>query len=290
MKNVSIVIPAFNEGKNIGPVLRELKDCFPECEIVVVDDCSCDDTREKAEALSPHVFVRHRTNRGQGASLKTGILAASGEYVVLVDGDGQHPIEGIAELMRRIRERPELDAVLTERDNLYSSGFTRSIGKIVINLVTRRLTGEKVRDNNCGLRAFRRSAIVPFLFMLPDRFAFSTTSTVLAYKEGFLLEWVSISMRKRLNGESQVRIRHGAETLLLVLRLIVLFEPLQFFLPLSLYTWLTGGASITLSILVSGTIGKNYIFFFLFGSLAFILGFISEQIMLLRKEMLAGRK
>jgi len=290
MNRISIVIPAFNEGKNIEAVLREIGDCFPECEVVVVDDCSIDDTGLKIEAFAPQVFIRHRTNRGQGASLKSGIQAATREFVVLVDGDGQHPVEGIAEVIRRIRERPELDAVLTERDNLYSSGIARTVGKVIINFVTRRLTGEKMRDNNCGLRAFRRRAIEPFLFMLPDRFAFSTTSTVLAYKEGFLLEWVTISMKKRLNGESQMRIRHGAETLLLVLRLIVLFEPLKFFLPLAGYSFLLGAACIAVSFLVSGAMGENYIFFFLFGSLAFILGFISEQITLLRKELLALRK
>ena len=285
MHRFSIVVAAYNEAGNIEGVLRELKRSLPECEVVVVDDGSSDDTFAIAGRFYPGSCFRHNKNRGQGASLKTGIRNATGEFVVLMDGDGQHPIEAVRAVIERVMADPTLDAVLTRRDNIYSSGHLRSLGKLLINHVAKRLTGEEIHDANCGLRAFRRAKIIPFFFQLPDAFSFSTTSTVLSYMEDFRLTWLDISMRQRENGASQMRMRHGVNTIVLVFRLIVLFNPLKFFLPLTGYAFLLGIASIALSLVTSGSLGKNYIFFFLFGSLAFILGLLSEQLSNIRKEL-----
>lgn len=285
MTRISIIVAAYNEGGSIAAVLEELKESLPQCETVVVDDGSSDDTFAVARGIFPNSTLRHNFNRGQGAALKTGIRHATGDFVILVDGDGQHPLEAIRAVVARVLEDPSLDAVFTERDNLYSSGNLRSIGKFVINRVVHSLTGQKIRDVNCGLRAFRRKKIVPFLFQFPDAFSFSTTSTVLGYMENFRIGWVRISMAKRQSGTSQLRARHALNTVVLVFRLIVLFDPLRFFVPLSAYAFLFGMLSIAYSMLTSGGIGKNYIFLFLFGSLAFIMGLLSEQIANLRKEM-----
>lgn len=287
MTRISIIVAAYNEGGSIAAVLEELKESLPQCETVVVDDGSSDDTFAVARGIFPNSTLRHNFNRGQGAALKTGIRHATGDFVILVDGDGQHPLEAIRAVVARVLEDPSLDAVFTERDNLYSSGNLRSIGKFVINRVVHSLTGQKIRDVNCGLRAFRRQKIVPFLFQFPDAFSFSTTSTVLGYMENFRIDWVRISMAKRQNGTSQLRARHALNTVVLVFRLIVLFDPLRFFVPLSAYAFLFGVLSIAYSLLASGDTGKNYIFLFLFGSLAFIMGLLSEQIANLRKEMVA---
>lgn len=285
MNRFSVVMAAYNEAGSLDAVLRELKAELPECEVIVVDDGSTDDTSAIARRHCPDTTLRHARNRGQGASLKTGIRAATREFVVLMDADGQHPVAEVRAIMARILADPSLDAVLTRRVNLYSSGHLRSLGKLVINYVVHQLTGEEIRDANCGLRGFRRSRITPFLFQLPDTFSFSTTSTVLSYMENFRLAWLDVSMRPRSNGTSRVCLRHGVNSIILVFRLIVLFAPLRFFLPLTAYAYLLGVFSIVLSLFTSGGLGKNYIFFFLFGSLAFILGLLSEQLSNIRKEM-----
>lgn len=282
---VSFVVPAYNEEANISSVIKTLREHFPDAEIVVVDDASSDRTFREAKQSGLCTAVRHKKNRGYGAALKTGILNASGEHVVFVDGDGQHPVEEIKKVVNMLYEDPDVDAVLTSRKNIYSSGPIRGIGKVMINYVTRSLTNEHIEDSNSGLRAFRRSKIKPFLFMMPDGFSFSTTSTILSYKEDFQLKWVDILMAARTGGKSQVKIKHGVNTLLLVIRLIVIFDPLRFFLPLAGYAMLLGALSIIASIFTSETIGKNYIFFLLFGMLSFILGLLSEQISTLRKEV-----
>lgn len=282
---ISFIIPAYNEEENIGKVIEELKSTFKEFEIIVVDDFSADRTFQIAKNLCPDTTFRHVQNQGYGAALKTGILHASGDFVVFVDGDGQHPIEEIKKIVDVIFDNSGIEAILTERRNSYTSGIFRSFGKIMINFVVRRLTSKKIKDVNSGLRAFKREKILPFLFLLPDSFSFSTTTTVLSYKENFDLKWIDISMQERKSGKSQVKLKHGANTLLLVFRLIVIFDPLKFFLPLTGASLLLGCISIINAVITSRTLGKNYIFFFLFGVLMFILGLLSEQISILRKEI-----
>jgi len=282
---ISFIVPAYNEEEDIGRVIKELKSTFKGFEIIIVDDFSADKTFQIAQNLCPDTTFRHVQNQGYGAALKTGISHASGDFVVFVDGDGQHPIEEIKKVVEVISENSEIDAVLTERKNVYKSGVFRSFGKVVINFVVRRLTGKKIKDVNSGLRAFKREKLLPFLFLLPDAFSFSTTTTVLAYKENFDLKWIDISMEERISGKSQVKMKHGINTIILVFRLIVIFDPLKFFLPITGYSLLLGCISIINSLITIQTIGKNYIFFFLFGVLVFILGLLSEQISMLRKEI-----
>jgi len=282
---VSFIIPAYNEEDTIGIVLKELKDAFSDQEILVIDDASTDDTFKTAEEICPGKVLKHNRNRGYGAALKTGVLNTAGEFVIFIDGDGQHSIEDIKKIVDAINKNPELDSVLTERRNIYASGAVRSLGKLLINHTIKRLTHERIKDSNSGLRAFKRMKLYPFLFMMPNGFSFSTTSTVLSYKEDFNLQWIEINMKERKYGKSQVKIRHGFDTLLLIIRLIVIFDPLKFFLPLTGASLLLGCISIINAVITSGTLGKNYIFFFIFGVLMFILGLLSEQISTLRKEI-----
>jgi len=282
---ISFIIPSYNEEEKIGNVLGQLRENFPGHEIIVVDDASTDNTFKIARETHTDKVIRHNKNRGPGAAIKTGVLNASGDFVLIVDADGQHPIEEIKKVADFVLDNPDTDAVFTERRNVYSSGFVRSTGKVLISYVVKRLIGEKIKDHNCGLRAFKRERISPFLFMLPDGFSYATTSLVLAYKEDFNIKWLDITMHKRSSGKSQVRIKHGINTLLLVIRLIVIFDPMRFFLPVTGYAFLLGIISIVNSLIQTRTIGKNYIFFFLFGVLIFILGLLSEQISNLRKEI-----
>ncbi len=283
---VSFVIPAFNEGATISEVVEMLKNNFNDQEIIVVDDASTDDTREKAIKAGANKVIKHNKNRGPGASFKTGVMNSSGDFVIIVDADGQHPVDEIKKVFEYVMKNPEIDAVFTERSNVYSSGLMRSTGKILINHVVQRLIEEKINDHNCGLRAFRKKKILPFIFMLPDGFSYVTTSLVLAYKEDFCIYWIDIAMKQRETGKSHVKIRHGLNTILLIFRLIVNFDPMKFFMPLIWLSFFIGVLSIIYNWIFYGGPGKNYIFFFLFGVLIFMLGILSEQMSVLRKEIL----
>lgn len=283
---VSFVIPAFNEENTISSVIEMLKNNFTGQEIIVVDDSSIDATREKAIEAGANKVIRHNKNRGPGASFKTGVVHSSGDFIIIVDADGQHPIDEIRKVFEYVIQNPQIDAVFTQRTNVYSSGLIRSTGKVLINYVVQRLIEEKIYDHNCGLRAFRRKKILPFIFMLPDGFSYVTTSLVLAYKEDFCIHWIDITMKQREKGKSHVKIRHGLNTILLIFRLIVNFDPMKFFMPLTWFSFFIGILSIIYNWVFYGGPGKNYIFFFLFGTLMFVLGILSEQMSVLRKEIL----
>src|SRR6185436_7848362 len=102
---ISVVVPAYNEEHGLAGVVAglraQLEASGHEFEIIVVDDGSSDRTREVAETLDVRL-LRHAVNRGYGAALKTGIRAASGEHVLICDGDGTYPPESIPELLRHI--------------------------------------------------------------------------------------------------------------------------------------------------------------------------------------------
>ncbi|NWF98260.1 MAG: glycosyltransferase family 2 protein [Nitrospirae bacterium] len=283
---VSFVIPAFNEADTISSVIENLRDNFAGQEIIVVDDASTDDTKEISIKAGADKVIRHNKNRGPGASFKTGIIHSSGDFVIIVDADGQHPLGEIKKVFDYVIKNPQIDAVFTERTNVYSSGIIRSTGKILINYVVQRLIEEKITDHNCGLRAFRRIKILPFIFMLPDGFSYVTTSLVLAYKEDFCIHWIPIAMKQRETGKSHVKVRHGFNTILLVFRLIVNFDPMKFFMPLTWISFIIGILSVIYNWVFYDGPGKNYIFFFLFGTLIFVLGILSEQMSVLRKEIL----
>jgi glycosyltransferase involved in cell wall biosynthesis len=282
---ISFIVPAYNEQEKVGDVLKQLKENFQGHEIVAVDDASTDNTCNIIQKAGIDSLIKHNKNRGPGGAVKTGIAKATGDFIVIVDADGQHPMHEIQKVVEYITENPEIEAVLTQRVNRYSSGITRNIGKFFIAYVVKRLTRENIRDVNCGLRAFHREKILPFLFLLPDGFSYVTTLTVLAYKEDFSLKWIDIVTEERKSGKSQVKIKHGINTFLLVFRLIVVFDPMKFFMPLTGLSFLLGVAAIIYGLIVHGSIGKIYIFLFLFGSLIFVLGMLSEQISHLRREI-----
>src|SRR4051812_21922527 len=99
---VSIVIPAFNEGGSIAEVVGGLRAAAPWREIIVVDDGSSDGTGDRAAAAGATV-VRHPYNMGNGAAVKNGIRRASGEFILIVDADGQHPPEEALRITARLR-------------------------------------------------------------------------------------------------------------------------------------------------------------------------------------------
>jgi glycosyltransferase involved in cell wall biosynthesis len=159
-RSVSIVIPAFNEEAAIQQVLSELQQVMHEheinAEIIVVDDGSMDLTAELAAAAGARV-LRHRSNRGYGASLKTGIAAATHEAIVITDADGTYPPKYIVELLD---ELDHADMVVGARTGAnVKIPLVRRPAKWVLNRLANYLVGTRIRDLNSGLRAFRQERV-----------------------------------------------------------------------------------------------------------------------------------
>jgi glycosyltransferase involved in cell wall biosynthesis len=154
---LTIVIPAFNEALTVGDVVARVA---AECaqlikEVIVVDDASSDGTGQVAAAAGARV-IRHKRNLGYGAALKTGIASASTEYVLLMDGDGQHRAEDVAHLWNAA---DGADMVVGQRVKLIHSPLWRMPGKWLLTIVTNHLTGHRIPDLNSGFRLLRRESL-----------------------------------------------------------------------------------------------------------------------------------
>ena len=279
--DLTVIIPAYNEAEGIGAVLRDIQTVVPEAELLVVDDASTDGTGEIAEAAGERV-VRHRANRGYGGALKTGVRAARNEALVLMDADGQHDARYITALLAAL---DDCDFAVGERTNALRIAGARLPGKIVLGWAVNLIAGTRIADINCGFRAARRDELAAILPLLPNGFSFSTTSTLAYFKLGRSVRFVPMETRRRV-GTSTVRpLRDGYRIILLIVRLMALFEPLKIFVPLAaaligvgavygIWKAIEKGAGIPVAAMLLVTTGL----------ISFMLGVVCDQISALRLE------
>jgi glycosyltransferase involved in cell wall biosynthesis len=283
-KRVTIVIPAYNEENGLGDVLEALQAALPAAaaEIIVVDDGSTDRTGEIAAAAGVRL-VRHTANRGYGASLKSGIKAAASEYVLTMDADGQHRLEDVARLCEAIQAEPAPDCVIGRRTQIFHSPLWRLPGKWALTQLAQALTARKIRDLNCGLRIARRDVLTKYMHLCPAGFSFSTTITVALVARGYYVTFLPIRVERRV-GKSTVSVGTGFQTILLVLRLATLFNPLRVFLPLALLLIVAGGVW-TIPYLIAGKgVTVAALLSIVTGILLFAVGLLCDQIAQLRLE------
>jgi glycosyltransferase involved in cell wall biosynthesis len=281
--DVTILIPAYNEAAAIGDVIaavqRVRRSLGRTSELLVIDDGSHDDTGRIAATGGARV-IAHPYNRGKGAALKTGIEAAGGDTVVVVDADGQHDPEDIVWLLAH---RPSYAMVMGDRGRGGgASPLWRTPGKAVLGVVAEVLVGRKIPDLNCGLRAVDRRLALRMLPILPNGFSFETTLTVAMLKAGYATTWVPIHIAPRI-GRSTVRIADGFNTLLLMVRLISLFSPLRVFLPISGLTLAIGIWYMVESYLLFQEASVKALIAMLASALFFLFGLLADQIAALRR-------
>lgn len=235
--NVTIVIPAYDEERSIGKVLSGLGDWRERAEVIVVDDASRDRTAEIARSAGVRV-IRHPHNRGYGAALKTGIRAAAGDVVVIMDADSEHDAAQISRLLDGFGDN---DMVVGARDGASQTPLSRRPLKWVLGQVANYLAQAKIPDLNSGFRAFRRDVARLFLHILPNGFSFTTTLTLALFKEGYATAYVPITTSARVGRRSSVNpISDGLNTIMLIIRVVALFDPLKVFLPVSSVLFVVG--------------------------------------------------
>ncbi len=227
--SISIVIPAYNEGASIGQVLKTLGDWQDRAEIIVVDDGSTDCTAEIARKAGVRV-VRHKRNKGYGAALKSGLRAATRDVVVMMDADSEHRADQICDLLNAFGEN---DMVVGARGKGSHAPWLRRPGKWALSLVANYLAKTEIPDLNSGFRAVRRDIALRFLHILPNGFSFTTTLTLALFKEGYNVAYVPITTKPRVGKSTVNPLRDGFNTIMLIVRVVALFDPLKVFLPAS---------------------------------------------------------
>jgi glycosyltransferase involved in cell wall biosynthesis len=276
--SVSIVIPAMNEADAIADVVARLRASAPWREILVIDDASQDGTGDRATEVGAHV-IRHPYNKGNGAAVKTGIRHAAGEYVLIVDADGQHQPEDACRIVKRLGE---YDLVIGARAGSTQANAARRVGNAVLNWLASYLTGRQIPDLTSGFRAARRECLLEFLHLLPNGFSTPTTTTLAFLKAGYNVTFEPIAARPRI-GRSKIKFaRDGAKFFLILLKIITLFSPLRIFLPISVASLLVGVAYGVWNVAVHARIPNGSVLLILFAVVVFLVGLVSEQISSLR--------
>jgi glycosyltransferase involved in cell wall biosynthesis len=281
--STSVVIPAFNEGTVIGSLVRSVAAAARWREIIVVDDGSDDQTGDVAKAAGAEV-IRHPYNKGNGAAVKSGIRQAAGEYVLILDGDGQHSPEDAPRLVARLGE---YDLVVGARSPATQASGARRAGNALLNWLASYLTGHQIPDLTSGFRAARRSHLCEFIHLLPNGFSTPTTTTLAFIKAGYNVTFEPTEARRR-TGNSKIKLaRDGFKFFLILLRVITIFSPLRIFMPVSLAALVLGSAYALWTIATQSHITNSSVLLIMFAVIVFLVGLVSEQISALRFE---GRK
>lgn len=284
---LSVVLPVYQEVEIVKSLLDRLFASSAladhNAEVVAVDDGSTDGTLQalkeaKQKFGSRLQVIHHLHNRGNGASLRTGIRAARGQIVVTMDADGQHDPDQIDRLLEHI---PPYDLVIGARTMDYKGSWYRALANSFYNRFASWLVQRRIDDLTSGFRAMRRQTVLHFLPLFPDGFSAPTTTTMSFLKAGYNVKFVPAQVSQRRAGESKIRLwQDGARFVTLILRMIMLYDPLRIFLPVGV-----GLAVLGLAAWIAGLVNAQRLVFpnstiFLFSSalVTMMLGLVSNQI------------
>lgn len=277
----SIIIPVFNEAENLAKLLEQIRALgLADSEIIVVDDGSRDGSAEIAMAAGANV-VRHPYNIGNGAAVKSGMRAAQGRVMVMMDGDGQHKPADIPKLLDGFKL---FHMVVGARAKGSKLRLHRNLANMVYNLLASYVTRFKVEDLTSGFRAMRRRDALRFIDLLPNTFSYPTTITLAFLRSGLTVKYEPIQTLYRA-GQSKISlITDGILFLLIITKIATLFAPFRIFLPVSLFFFLAGVGNYVYTYATQGRFTNMSVFALTTAVIIFMLGLISEQIALLRME------
>lgn len=278
--DVTIIIPAYNEEMNIGDVIKQIKAVDPAYDILVVNDASTDKTAEIAKAAGARV-INHPYNKGNGASVKTGMRSITTSHLVIIDGDGQHNPEDIPRLVEPLKNH---DLVVGTRSKDSETLLIRDFGNTMFNIFASMVAGCHIPDLTSGFRAMSREIALEFIHMFPNGFSLPSTSTMAVITAGYNIKYVPIKIKHR-KGKSKIRpLSDGIRFLVIIVRIAVYFKPLRVFLPISFLIFLMfAGSTLWYYNNESTTaIQATNVMLFLSSLFVFLFGLISEQIANLR--------
>lgn len=279
--DTSIIVPVFNEAENLQKLLGQIHALqLPNAEIVVVDDGSSDASADIAMAAGANV-VRHPYNIGNGAAVKSGMRAAKGKYIVLMDGDGQHKP---ADIPRLLAEAQRFHMVVGARAKGSKLRLHRNLANMVYNLLASYVTRFKVEDLTSGFRVMQRRDALRFIDLLPNTFSYPTTLTLAFLRSGLTVKYLPIQTLYR-SGQSKISlVTDGILFLLIITKIATLFAPFRIFLPVSLFFFFGGIGNYLYTYAAYGRFTNMSMFALTTSVIIFMLGLISEQIALLRME------
>ncbi len=277
---VTILLPAFNEEGVIGTTIQRIRELYPEYEILVVDDGSTDQTMAEAMAAGANVWP-HPYNIGNGAAIKSGLRCARGEWVVMMDADGQHQPEDIARLLAH---RDRFDMVVGARTRQSETRAHRDLANWLYNKFASYVTKFKVEDLTSGFRLVRVSVAKQFLYLLPNTFSYPSTLTMAYLRSGRSVKYIPIQTRARV-GKSKIKLlRDGTRFFLIITKIATLFSPFRVFLPISFSLFTTGVCYYAYTFFTQGRFTNMSALLFNTSVIIFMIGLVAEQVSQMRYD------
>jgi glycosyltransferase involved in cell wall biosynthesis len=287
---LSVVVPIYNEAASLPGLLAEL---IPYCRerkwrLILVNDGSSDATPavlKDYEECPGIKIIHHKVNRGYGGALKTGILNADTRYIVTIDADGQHELNDMDELLQFTLEK-DADLVVGDRGKGGSSGLYRDIGKWMIRRFSALLMPVHISDLNSGFKLYNTELVQRYLSLCPDSMAFSDVITLIFIKKCHLVLEHPITIKKRVRGKSTITTFTAIQTIMEIINIAMMFNPLRIFLSLSVLCIGFGFAwGIPILLRLRG-VSVGAMLAIVTGLLFFFIGLIAEQLSAMRLGLL----
>jgi glycosyltransferase involved in cell wall biosynthesis len=277
---VTILLPAYNEEQAIAETIRQIRKLHPDFEILVVDDGSADNTMRVAMDAGANVWP-HPYNIGNGAAVKTGLRMAQGEWIVMMDADGQHRPEDIARLLEH---KDAYDMVVGARTRQSDTSLHRDIANKLYNWFASYVTKFRVEDLTSGFRLVRASTVRQFIYLLPNTFSYPSTLTMAYLRSGRTVKYVPIQTRSR-KGKSKIKLlQDGSRFFLIITKVATLFSPLRVFLPTSIFLFLLASGYYAYTFATQGRFTNMSALLFNSSLIVFMIGLVAEQISEMRYD------
>ena len=276
--SLSVVIPARNEAAGLRTILPKIVELLGNAEVIVVDDGSSDDSAAVCAEFRVKM-VRHQYQMGNGAAIKSGARAATGDVIVFMDADGQHQPEDIPRLVEELNKG--YDMVVGARGKGSQANVHRGVANKLYNKLASWMVDQEIADLTSGFRAVRANKFRQFLYLLPNGFSYPTTITMSFFRAGYAVAYVPIHAPKRI-GTSHMRLaRDGVRFLLIIFKIGTLYSPLKLFFPISMAFLATGLGYYAYTFFAFHRFTNMSALLFITAILVFLIGLISEQITLL---------
>ncbi len=288
--NLTIVVPFYNEESSLRIVMPALLKFSSDnrCKVILVNDGSVDSSESVVKSFNlpaDFTYIKHKKNRGYGAALKSGIENTKTEYVITFDADGQHAFDDILKLYNKIISF-DADLVIGSRITNGNADKTKRFGKLIIRNLSKILIQNKIKDLNAGMKIMRTNLAQKYIKICPDTFAFSDVITLIFVSEKNEVLEEPVTVLPRENGKSKITFNAAIETVMEIINITVLFNPLRIFLPLTIF-FLVFGILWSLKIVLEGkgvSVGGSLLI--VLGIFSLLIGLIAEQLSFIKKRLM----
>ncbi len=287
---LTVVVPIYNEELTLPDVLPLLvKLCSRQnYRLLLINDGSNDKTSNILDSYRnlPGIdILQHKINRGYGSALKTGIMQTETPFLVTFDSDGQHDPADITKILEFALEK-DSDLVIGTRSTKLYGNWYREFGKSIIRKFSNLLIPFTIHDLNSGFKLYRSDLAKKYIRLCPDSMSFSEVITLVFINQRNMVLEFPIAIKHRMAGKSTIRTFTAFETILEIINIVMLFNPLRIFIPVSVGCILVGLIWGIPFVIMGRGVSVGSMLAIVTGLLFFTIGLIASQLSAIRMGML----